>query len=254
MPSTALMPAVRKAIRRLKRSANWASGARIACQNAGRPPRKREDEDRRERHQEERQENQHERADGDDGPPGAASGRKRHGRGGRRAHFPSSFKTRAFQTPSMISFFARFQPPKSAILKAVLDRLESAVAGLVHAPKTVARKRRLRAVGPEKPHERVDEIPILLRNVPVDPHERVLGKDGARRIDDVGLELPAALVEQRLLLVRDERVAEPVLELGPGGARGGGLRDDVLPDAEEQAETALGPAAGGPIPGARTPR
>ena len=53
------------------------------------------------------------------------------------------------------------------------------------------------------------------------------------RIDDVGVQPPAAPVVDRLLLVGDERVAEAVLELRARGARRGGLRDDVLPDPRE---------------------
>src|SRR5262245_42527920 len=99
----------------------------------------------------------------------------------------------------------------------MLDRSEVGVLrvelGAARA-KSVLHEEALGLVAPEELDESVDQLAVPGADVAGKDDERVLGQDRARRIRDVGLEPALAAIGDRLLLVRDERVAEAVLELG----------------------------------------
>ena len=92
----------------------------------------------------------------------------------------------------------------------------------------------LRGLFPQVALETLEGRPLSRTDVALDRHEGVLGEDRAARVHDVGLEFASGPIPQRFLFVGDQRVAEAVLELGPGGARRRGLRHDVPPDSSEE--------------------
>ena len=185
MPSTALSTAVAKAMSRLKRSANCASGVHSASQNAGKPPRKaktktaasgirrsgsstsEQDPDRREHL----------------GLARAPAVRRLGRFESRHAHRPISFSTRCFQI-AIDDLLLRLSPAAEIVdQEGIRDRAEGRVLRLQGL---------VRRCGSHAAHEsrwarslqrNATKASTSARSsgadVPVDHHQRVLAEDGA---------------------------------------------------------------------------
>src|ERR1051326_1500977 len=142
---------------------------------------------------------------------------------------------------------------KSIDPKEVLDPAEVRVGGiqrLTDAAKTVLNEKLLRLVAPEKRHKGGDQRSLRGCNISRKHHQGVFTQNRAWRINDLSVKLPRPSIEQQLLLVGHQDIAEPVLKLSPRRAGRSRLGDDVAPDSKQQCSARVGTGAWPPDGGA----